>query len=743
MSQPSPDEVCAAARNLVSARHDGPLSPPESAALEPHLARCAECRAYAERLPRLVDLLRSAGPLVPVPDLDARLSRLDAALRAEAPAPATGAARGRKIDWPNTLRPIGKGALVLAFVVGAGVFLHGRWKEFDRPPPDTTPPRMRTDTGPPPPTETEPPPRYPRVVAEAPTEPPPPATDTEPQVDENVHPIPPEHEPGGEFVVRLDEPKAEPPADPTKERDPGATEARPPRPPRERPPLALAALDELIENAQLPRLAPEQRVGVIEMMGQLRFDHPKNYAFHAAVLAERGLLDRFPGANLARRASFAALGRLGTPLAAKTLLEAPIRPAHRDVDAACLLAALSTLEEDPAVRFVAEALVALPIEKDDERRRAAIEALAVQARPVAAGGLIAAYESPKLPETTRREVGAALGATGAEAALAPLQAGLTDARRGGPVRQGAALGLGGLARGASGDRAAACVAALGSAVADRDPSVALAAVRGLVRAGRREAVPLLIDRVDPALEPRPPVRGAAQDALLRLTNQLHADAAGWRAWWRAQADAPLAGLGNARPMPGLRAQRPAFFQLPAQADGVVFVLDHSGSMDAAGKWDLAVFELGRALDALPAEVRFDVVLFADVPQAMSPELVPATGENVRKAKGWVATQGRPRQARTTAIVPALEKALRKLRGADCVYLLSDGADSKLDPAIVRRQVARLNAGRSLPARIHAVLVRAGGAPPVLDDRPPRADDPADVALMKALARDSGGAFVRN
>ncbi|RMG10273.1 MAG: zf-HC2 domain-containing protein, partial [Planctomycetota bacterium] len=51
---------CAEAREALSARLDGELSPAEESTLLDHLAQCSPCRQHARRLERTVAALRSA-----------------------------------------------------------------------------------------------------------------------------------------------------------------------------------------------------------------------------------------------------------------------------------------------------------------------------------------------------------------------------------------------------------------------------------------------------------------------------------------------------------------------------------------------------------------------------------------------------------------------------------------------------------------------------------------------------------
>ena len=177
-----------------------------------------------------------------------------------------------------------------------------------------------------------------------------------------------------------------------------------------------------------------------------------------------------------------------------------------------------------------------------------------------------------------------------------------------------------------------------------------------------------------------------------------------------------------------------------QSDGVAYLLDHSGSM--VDKWDLATFELTRSLEAItPRRVPMTIFLFADTPQPFSNDLVPAEYKTVRRALEWMKLQGKPRAGRTTNLAPGLIRAL-KLRTIDTVYLVTDGMGRE-DPEQLRAAIARLNRGRREMVRIHTVLLNQAGAPVKLDTAVENPKDTPQAALLRGLARDSGGIFAHN
>ncbi len=104
--------TCGDCRDAISARLDGEDLPGESEQVDAHVARCAGCRAFAERAARVTRLTRTRAA-EPVPDLTA-------AVLAAAPAPV----RARRADAVRVaLGAVGIGQFAVAVsgvVAGAG-----------------------------------------------------------------------------------------------------------------------------------------------------------------------------------------------------------------------------------------------------------------------------------------------------------------------------------------------------------------------------------------------------------------------------------------------------------------------------------------------------------------------------------------------------------------------------------------------------------------------------------------------
>jgi hypothetical protein len=139
-----------------------------------------------------------------------------------------------------------------------------------------------------------------------------------------------------------------------------------------------------------------------------------------------------------------------------------------------------------------------------------------------------------------------------------------------------------------------------------------------------------------------------------------------------------------------------------QARRVVYVIDRSLSMGPSGALDLAREELLASLDALPAGVLFQVLLYnrrVELPgSADRPGLVPATAQSRNEV---AALLGRIRAEGATDHVQALREAL--LLRPEVLFLVTDAADLTSEQV---RSVTQLNHRRAV---IHTIELRDGPA----------------------------------
>jgi hypothetical protein len=144
---------------------------------------------------------------------------------------------------------------------------------------------------------------------------------------------------------------------------------------------------------------------------------------------------------------------------------------------------------------------------------------------------------------------------------------------------------------------------------------------------------------------------------------------------------------------------PAFFQVAAQGQSIVYVIDRSASMGPNGGLAAAKRELLASVQQLPATARFQVIVYnrlaAALPLGGKTNLVPATEDNKGQMevllKDVVAEGG-------TEHGPALALALGLQ--PDVIFFLTDADDLTDQQVRVATQLnSRLNHGRTC---IHAI-----------------------------------------
>ncbi|MDE1169685.1 MAG: VWA domain-containing protein [Verrucomicrobium sp.] len=173
---------------------------------------------------------------------------------------------------------------------------------------------------------------------------------------------------------------------------------------------------------------------------------------------------------------------------------------------------------------------------------------------------------------------------------------------------------------------------------------------------------------------------------------------------------------------------------PAQVYGAVtaahrfvYLIDVSGSMLMEGpngrsRFDRAVEEIRRALEALPPEAAFDVIFFADRPLLLSPSFILADAEAKQRAYAFLGNL--PDLGGGTNLEEGLAAALRL--GPEVIFLLTDGGANEPDWKLLRA-VRQMEDAAPAPARLYAF----GLANPM---------DPDDARLLQKLCRQSGGSY---
>lgn len=255
----------------------------------------------------------------------------------------------------------------------------------------------------------------------------------------------------------------------------------------------------------------------------------------------------------------------------------------------------------------------------------------------------------------------------------------------------------------------------------------------------RDSIPALIERMKAEEEAGELVmRNRIVEVLTGLTGQTFETASNtWNKWWTHEGASFVFPtqeelLKKAREREARLAENStvgSFYGLPVVSKRAVFIVDQSGSMNAAAKTNrytgegtatrlkIAQAQLKLALENYADGGLFNVVFFDSSVSKWQKKMVKMTTGNREDAIKW-SQRMRPRGA--TAIYDALEFAFG-LEGLDTIYLLTDGQPSagKINNAKrIRELVRQWNAVKHIT--IHCVAI--GG----------------DNGLLRGLAEDTGG-----
>ena len=173
--------------------------------------------------------------------------------------------------------------------------------------------------------------------------------------------------------------------------------------------------------------------------------------------------------------------------------------------------------------------------------------------------------------------------------------------------------------------------------------------------------------------------------------------------------------------------RPRYYGIDIYAQRLVFVIDHSNSMNrgvaGVSRLERAKKELGKAILALPYETEFAIVTFTQHVRTWHPELVPATHANKDAALAFVAKM---RGHGSTNTYGAVTQSLVLDDNTEAVFLLSDGAPTTgviTNPAAIVESVTRLNQFRRVAINSVGIAI----------------DGPTEQ-FMRALATENGGEY---
>ena len=253
----------------------------------------------------------------------------------------------------------------------------------------------------------------------------------------------------------------------------------------------------------------------------------------------------------------------------------------------------------------------------------------------------------------------------------------------------------------------------------KDWPVRVAAIRGLYKLRKKEAIDLLIDRVDKE-EGR--MLAEIVDALRGLTGRPIGYAPGaWKEWWtksREEFTIPDQAVAIASSQAGMT----TYHGVPVLSNRIVFLLDRSGSMgETSGsetRMEQAKKELSRVLSQLNPAAQINMIFFDDRVEPWHKGLLPIKThlKDAQAAVAGVVPRGQ------TNIFDSLEVAFAH-KEADTIYLLSDGDPTTgkiIDQDDILKEIRRVNRLRQIV--IHTISF---GASP----------------FLKKLAEQNGGQYV--
>jgi len=262
--------------------------------------------------------------------------------------------------------------------------------------------------------------------------------------------------------------------------------------------------------------------------------------------------------------------------------------------------------------------------------------------------------------------------------------------------------------------------------------VRLACVEALDALRTKASIEPLIGRL--AVEEEERVRDAIATTLFRLTGMNLYDNAGiWQQWWKENG----AGFEVPEQIPQPPEQhagtQAGFYGIPVKSERVIFVIDQSGSMSAAGdldadddeksgnRLDVAVREVLGAVAKLKNSARINVILFETTIHPWKDKL-QKLGSGTRSELRKELESKKPMGG--TNLYDGLELALQA-KDVDTVFLLSDGVPGSgkyvATPDILRA-VRRENQTRRVA--IHCVSIGM------------------DSELLRLIAEQNGGRYVR-
>ncbi|MHC4846903.1 MAG: VWA domain-containing protein [Planctomycetota bacterium] len=259
---------------------------------------------------------------------------------------------------------------------------------------------------------------------------------------------------------------------------------------------------------------------------------------------------------------------------------------------------------------------------------------------------------------------------------------------------------------------------LESMLADENWQVRATVYAELSRVKKKEAVDLLIARID---KEQGRLQDDIVDALEVLTGKrFDPDTTIWKGYWdkqRANWEPPKEGKNKGEKIVKEGGGKSvSFYGIKTHSKRIVFCLDISGSMaepldgregKGAPRIKTAKVQMEKALRSLPDDAFFTIVSYSNTVRAWKKQLAKASDANKQKAWKWVeklVPQG------STNIYDALEASLQLAAGkkgvsADTIFFMTDGmpTDGKIvDPSQILAEITQRN--RRAGVVIHAIGV---------------------------------------
>jgi hypothetical protein len=228
-----------------------------------------------------------------------------------------------------------------------------------------------------------------------------------------------------------------------------------------------------------------------------------------------------------------------------------------------------------------------------------------------------------------------------------------------------------------------CLRLLDGPSPDTEPNPAMKPIPVETKAGSIEAANTdLSANIEPRIAPGMPANLSASHETPTFSGDLHS------------MPSPVAMQSKCRSGAGIGENKncgsATFFEIETRAKNIVYVMDRSVSMGPNGKLARAKHELLHSLEQLPADARFQIILFNRSIEILNGDkgmsLLPATLENRRRADQFLSSA---LSEGGTLPLPALKRALALK--PDVIFFLSDFEDM-CDRDV--REIAHLNGGHT-------------------------------------------------